>query len=156
MSEHGGLLFPSTVRRQVLDQHVVLRDLLQRTLEQTSNSLLRRALELAPLVDAARDLRRRLHAHLAYEERALAPILAVMDVWGPERVADLLAEHERQRAELETIIEGIETDWDADRVALTLRSFAADLLRDMAEEEQGCLNAQALQEAVFLGSRLGL
>jgi hypothetical protein len=143
------ILFPSTVRKQVLDQHAQLRRLLGDTLEQTSRCLLRRGPDLEGLAAAARELHRRMLAHLAYEERALAPILAAMDLWGPERVQALLDEHRRQRAELETLVEGIEGEWDAERAALALRSLTCDLLRDMEEEEEGCLAAAALQEQVL-------
>jgi hypothetical protein len=142
-------LFPSTVRNQVLEQHQELRRLLGHTLEQTSRCLLRHGPDLGDLTAAARELRRRMFAHLAFEERALAPILAAMDLWGPERVQALLDEHRRQRAELDTVIDGIETDWDAERAALVIRSLTIDLLRDMEEEEKGCLSAALLLEEVL-------
>jgi hypothetical protein len=147
MSDQGAsLFFPATVRRQVLEQHTVLRELLQRALEQTTRGLLHdSATGLTELAETAGELARRFHAHLAFEERRLAPILGVMDLWGPERVADLLSEHERQRAEMNALLEGIATGWDSDRVALTLRSLASDLLGDMAEEERGCLQAEILR-----------
>ncbi len=140
------LLFPATVRRQVLEQHAALRVLLQEALDETTRGLRGESERLDEVASAARELHRRFHAHLAFEERALAPILAVIDLWGPERVADLLQEHARQRAELDTIVEGLEAGWDLDRLSLTVRSLATDLLRDMAEEEQGLLEARALRE----------
>jgi hypothetical protein len=150
MSEQGSsLLFPATVRRQVLEQHGALRTLLQRALDQTTRGLLREGPGVAELAASARELHRRLHAHLAFEERALAPILGKMDLWGPERVSDLLQEHARQRAEMAALLEGVEGGWDAERVAITLRSLAADLLVDMAEEERGCLDAELLHQDVL-------
>jgi hypothetical protein len=149
MQEQGStLFFPATVRRQVLEQHEALRSLLQRALDQTTRGLLGDGLGLAELTISTRELHRRLHAHLAFEERALAPILGVLDLWGPERVSELLREHARQRAEISAILEGIEDGWDADRLAITLRSLAADLLTDMAEEERGCLDAEMLHQDV--------
>jgi hypothetical protein len=150
MPEPGStLFFPATVRRQVLEQHNALRSLLQRALDQTTRALLREGPGLSELVATARELHRRLHAHLAFEERALVPILGVMDLWGPERVSELLREHARQRAEISAILEGIDGGWDAELVAITLRSLGADLLADMAEEERGCLDAELLhQDAV--------
>jgi hypothetical protein len=147
MSDQGSsLFFPATVRRHVLEQHTVLRELLQRALDQTTLGLMHDMnTSLSELAETARELARRFHAHLAFEERRLVPILGVMDLWGPERVADLLSEHERQRAEVNALLEGIETGWDSHRVALTLRSLAADLLCDMAEEERGCLQAEILR-----------
>jgi hypothetical protein len=132
----------------VLEQHVALRSLLQRALDQSTRGLLREGLGLPELIASTTELHRRLHAHLAFEERALAPILSVMDLWGPERVSELLREHARQRAEVSAILEGIEGGWDAERVAITLRSLVADLLVDMAEEERGCLDAELLHQDV--------
>ena len=147
MSERGSpLLFPATVRRNVLEQHTALRELLQRALEESTRGLRREGSGLSDLCAAARELHGRFHAHLAFEERALAPLLGIMDLWGPERVATLLAEHDRQRAEMNTILEGIEAGWDAERIALTLRSLATDLLVDMEEEERGCLDAELLRQ----------
>jgi hypothetical protein len=149
MSDPGSsLLFPATVRRQVLEQHATLRTLLQEALEQTTRCL-QHQLPNLHLTASAKELHRRFHAHLTFEERALAPILAVMDLWGPERVAELLAEHGRQRAELDILVEGIEGDCEMEPLALTLRSLAADLLRDMDEEEQGCLAAEQLREEII-------
>jgi hypothetical protein len=146
MSKEGSsLLFPATVRRNVLEQHLALRQLLQRALDETTRGLRDGGSALNELSAAARELHRRFHAHLAFEERALAPLLGMMDLWGPERVAALLAEHERQRSEMNTILEGIESGWDAERVALTLRSLATDLLVDMEEEESGCLDVELLR-----------
>jgi hypothetical protein len=135
------------LRQQVLEQHVVLRELLTRTLEATTQTL-RRDSPMEPLVQAVLELRRRFRAHLAFEERHLAPVLADTDVWGPVRVANLLEEHDCQRAQLDTLIEGIETDWDAERLALATRSLVTELLLDMEEEERGCLSAQLLRDDV--------
>lgn len=82
------------------------------------------------------ELRARFWAHLAFEERALVPVH--LDLWIRERVEALLSEHQRQRAQLETMVEGIEGEWDVERLALTLRSLATDLLLDMEEEEPSC------------------
>jgi hypothetical protein len=157
MSERSSeLLFPSLVRRQVLEQHNVLRRLLQAALDETTRGLQGEGTDLGQLSASAQDLHRRFHAHLTFEERALVPILDAMDLWGPERVADLLGEHERQRAELDTILEGIAEGWDLGRLALTLRSLVADLLRDMDEEEAGCLSAELLREETVRGQHTRL
>jgi hypothetical protein len=140
-------LFPARVRNEVLAQHVVLRDLLQRVLNATTLGLQGQATD--DLGGAAHELHRRFHAHLHFEERALAPILAADELWGPERVKDLLEEHERQRAELDTLIEGVQAGWDLERLALVLRSLVADLLRDMQEEDDGCLSQELLNQPLI-------
>jgi uncharacterized protein (DUF2267 family) len=152
MSEGSArFLFPARVRAEVLAQHVGLRELLQRTLEATTAGLQSRMADggLEVLAGSARELRSRFGVHLQFEERALVPILGADELWGPERVKDLLEEHERQRAELDTVVEGIDGGWDLERLALALRSLAADLLRDMNEEEEGCLREEFLQQPVI-------
>src|SRR4051812_234805 len=100
MSERSSLLFPAEVRRSVLEQHASLRELFARALEQTGAYLRAdKHVDATIVADLARELQRRFRAHLAFEERALAPILMVIDSWGPERVDDLLGEHERQQHE---------------------------------------------------------
>jgi hypothetical protein len=148
-SERPSVLFPATVRAEVLEQHRELRELLRTTLNATTARLRERGPEAELLALAAHDLRARFCAHLSFEERALVPLLWRVDLWGPERVQGLLAEHARQRAQLDTIIEGIEGDWDIDRLAVTLRSLVTDLLLDMEEEERGTLALEQLQADVM-------
>ena len=81
---------------QVLAQHEQLRALLFEALDQTGRCLQGQR-ELARLALLVLQVRRRFRAHLAFEERKLFPILAQVDAWGPERVAELTLEHARQR-----------------------------------------------------------
>lgn len=150
MSDSGVVyLFPARVRTDVLAQHGELRELLENALAATTAGLLQQGPEAAQLAESVRQLRRRFRAHLAFEERALVPILSTDEMWGPERAQGLLDEHNRQRAELDTLIEGITAGWDRERLALTLRSLVVDLLRDMTEEECGLLNDELLAEPVI-------
>jgi len=108
------------------------------------------------LARVARELQLRFRAHLLFEEEALAPVLAQADLWGPERVQALHEEHRRQREELHTLIEGLESGWGPDVLAVALRSLAADLLIDMAEEERGCLQATVFKDdAISVRALLG-
>jgi hypothetical protein len=141
-------LSPATVRAQVIEQHRGLRALLQQALEATTTSLQGSGPPAPVLAELIRELRARLLAHLGFEERWLVPVLAEADAWGPERVRDLVAEHIRQRAELDTLAEGIQTGWDIGRLALATRSLVTDLLCDMDEEERGCLSAELLRDDV--------
>jgi hypothetical protein len=138
---------PSEVRSQIIEQHRVLRDLLRRALDATTATL-QHAPGAPSLTEVVRELRTRFVGHLAFEERALVPVLAETDGWGAQRVAELLAEHRQQRAELATLIQGAESGWEAERLALLTRSLVADLLRDMEEEERGCLSADLLRDDV--------
>lgn len=145
--------FPKSVREQVVAQHRELRPLLREALEQTTHALRGRA-DLTRLATLVVQLRRRFLAHLAFEERALFPVLAAVDLWGPERVAELADEHARQRSQLDTLVDGMHAGWDEERVAVVLRSLASDLMLDMAEEEKGCLSPALLHEEMMIVDRV--
>ena len=140
-------LFPRSVRAEVLAQHEQLRALLFEALDETGRHLQGQR-ELARLALLVLQIRRRFRAHLAFEERKLFPILAQVDAWGPERVADLTLEHARQRSQLDTLAQGMREGWHVPHVALALRSLATDLLIDMAEEERACLSEQLLGDEI--------
>jgi hypothetical protein len=144
------VFFPAAVRERVIEQHQTLRQLLQQSLGATTRAFQPEGPTRDEVSSLVYDLRSRFWAHLAFEERNLAPVLAHLDLWGPERVQDLFAEHMRQRAQLETLVEGIENAWDVERIALALRSLATDLLLDMEEEERGCVSAALLQDQVMI------
>ena len=98
------------VREQVLIQHQALRHELERVLELAggdghSLSPVQRQQELAELLRA---LRHHLRGHLAFEERWMAPLLAEADVWGPQRVNELLAEHAGAAARLDDFVTELE------------------------------------------------
>ena len=142
------LVFPALVRNQILEQHRDLRGLLEEVrriratdIRPASSEPSRDARRLA---DAARELCRRFQAHLSFEQAALTPIFAIIDAWGPERVKDLCDEHERQRRELDGLRRRFERDDDVERLADALHGLADALLRDMEEEEAGCLRASLL------------
>jgi hypothetical protein len=138
----------ASVRRNVLEQHVAMREVFRRVIDATTLTLQGDAGSAAELSGIVRDFRRRFRAHLAYEERYLAPVLAEVDIWGPQRVCDLLNEHAEQRAELDALIAGVEGGWDAHAVAIAARSLVTELLLDMEEEERGCLSAELLRDDV--------
>ena len=138
----------SVVRRQVLEQHHVLRSKLWQLLRVSTETLQGTHHDPVGLQNLVVDLRGRFRRHLAFEERALVPLLRAVDCWGPQRVEELLLEHERQRAELDTLIEGIDEGWDPAHLAMAARSLTTDLLLDMDEEERGCLAAELLRDDV--------
>jgi hypothetical protein len=144
------ILFPAAVRERVIEQHHTLRQLLQQSLDATTRVFQPEGPNRDEVSRLVYELRARFWAHLAFEERHLAPVLAHLDLWGPERVEDLFTEHNRQRAQLETLVEGIENGWDVERIALALRSLTTDLLLDMEEEEHGCVSASLLQDEMII------
>ena len=96
-----------------------------------------------------RELNGSFGAHLKFEEQALAPVLAVVDHWGPERIRALHEDHARQRKSFATLLEGFAADPGPERLAQEISQLVTDLLRDMDDEEQGCLSP-ALLGAGFL------
>lgn len=148
--ETVSVLFPVAVRERVIEQHQILRQLLQQSLDATTRAFQPQGPNRREVSRLVYELRARLWAHLAFEERHLAPVLAHLDLWGPERVEELFNEHMRQRAQMEVLVEGIEDGWDVERIALALRSLATDLLLDMEEEERGCASASVLQDEMLI------
>ena len=135
------LVFPATVRDQVRMQHAELRTLLQDALTATVTPEDR---DLTRLAAIARDLCERFRAHLAFEDQALCPVLAVLDSWGPERVMSLHHEHARQRGVLDEVRLRLEAEPSVPELTAALNQLAATLLRDMDDEEQGLLQSSAM------------
>jgi iron-sulfur cluster repair protein YtfE (RIC family) len=138
-------LHPSTpaaslVRDQVLAQHASLRALLANAVARSRPAETPARDDLLALAHLAHEIRRRFRTHLAFEERLLIPVLSSSDVWGPERVRNLTEEHASQRADLDSLIEGVERGWDEITLAAALRTVALALLRDMDEEERDYLS----------------
>jgi hypothetical protein len=139
-TQHPFVILPRSVRQTVIEQHKRLRDLLRIALDASTGALQGSRCDLLTLARVTREMELRFLAHLHFEETALGPILARADQWGPERVRALYDEHARQRAEMRTVVEGIEGGWTPDTLAVALRSLATDLFLDMDEEERGCLH----------------
>jgi hypothetical protein len=135
-------VFPSTVRNQILAQHEELREFTHRTAAEAAGG----PSQLERLTRLAREIHRRFHDHLLFEEQALVPVLWAVDGWGPERVRELRSELARQRRELDEVLNGLESGWTGERVALELNRLADHLLKDMAEKEVGCLRASLLSD----------
>jgi hypothetical protein len=138
------LVFPASVREQVLDQHRQLRTLMTVLLDRCTLAPGHDGAFDRPLDDLARDLNRSFGAHLQFEEQALAPVLAVVDHWGPERIRALQEDHARQRREFATVIEALDGSWGTEHLAQTISKLVTDLMRDMDDEEQGCLSPSLL------------
>jgi hypothetical protein len=151
MPYHGEVLvFPALVRERVLEQHRELRVLLQAlTADADGDGDLDWEPNLVQIGAGARELCDLFRAHLAFEEEELTPVLAVLDGWGPERVRDLQQDHVRQRRALDAFLERIADGVDARWVMGAVRDLAEDLLRDMAEEEAGCLRTGLLARQVL-------
>lgn len=101
------------------------------------------------LQTAVSSLQRELLAHLADEEKLLAPILPKLDAWGPLRLDLLKAEHAHQRAVL-ALLAGHDA-WPAPSVvAGRTLALCDDILADMTFEERELLNEKVLRDDLIL------
>lgn len=138
-------VFPSQVRTQVLEQHVELRSLLARAIADATPDGFLTARDAHRLTMTARELATRFRAHLAFEDHELSRVFVALDAWGPERVRDLHTEHRRQKRELDELMASFESGAETAQLARAVRSLAQKLLRDMEEEEEGCLQSPLMQ-----------
>ena len=139
------LVFPTHVREQILEQHAGLRTLLRRALDHT---VLDRSDGDEPdpvrLGAVVVELCGRFRAHLVFEADALKPVFAVLDSWGPERIRELDTEHARQGHDLDALLARVEARENIQQLSAAVSGLAADLLKDMDAEEDGCLRASLL------------
>ena len=139
------LVFPTHVREQILEQHAGLRTLLRRTLD---HSVPDRSDGHEP--DPVRfrgvvlELCEQFRAHLVFEADALRPVFAVLDSWGPERIRELDTEHARQGRDLAALRARVEARENVHQLSAAVSGLAADSLKDMDAEEDGCLRASLL------------
>jgi hypothetical protein len=143
------LVFPAKVREQVLSQHRELRSLIGGLLERCDCDVTSGAVERERFAAMVRHLHRSFGAHLEFEEQTLGPVLAVVDHWGPERLRAMHEEHTRQRADLADLLEDMKPGGDPERLVRVVRRLGTDLLKDMDDEEDGCLRPTLLV-ATFL------
>jgi hypothetical protein len=85
--------------------------------------------------------------HLAFEDRELTPRLYELDIWGPEREAELAAEHIEQRTRLEHACALAEEDpIGLHELAGEVRWLVKSLLADMDEEESALAELQRIDD----------
>ena len=140
-------MFPSQVRRMILDDHRWLRELLAdarataRRVETGDHALCGRLREIS------QTMRERFLGHLALEEQYLVPVLRDADAWGAERAERLLTEHAGQRERFATLLEALRQPCgDCPVLARNVRSLADDLLADMEQEETALLAERVLRD----------
>ena len=139
------LVFPSHVRERILEQHTELRTLLRGAMEHPERGPRNdQELDAARLRAVFLELSERFRAHLVFESEALSPVFAVLDSWGPERIRELNLEHTRQRQELDSLRAKLDSEESIHRLSAAITELANDLLKDMDEEEDGCLRASLL------------
>ena len=134
----------------ILAQHQRIRALLDR-----AHGVAEAALDdEAPFPDAVasaiEDIRTVFEVHLAFEERALLPILRDDLPLGPERADRLLDEHGRQRATLATLQREASRSPQLPILAAKLAFLTEWLLADMIEEERSLLVPDVVRDDVVV------
>ena len=142
-------LSASQVRSLILDEHTILRDILEE-IEQTLGELTRRVPgSLGRLRASLRTFHDAFLRHLSHEETVLRPILADVDAWGPARVQSMDEEHRAQRQALAELSR-LSLDADMDGTVQTIEAFIRTLRADMAGEESHALSEEVLRDDIIV------
>ncbi len=136
---------PSEIRKRILDEHKVLRQMLgniQRTAERV---LAGDADSEADLNEQARELYQTFLRHIELEDTILAPALKETDSFGPVRAKELEKEHQKQRHQFKTALASIEHE-GAENLAKSMELLVPYILKDMKHEEQELLSDSLLKD----------
>lgn len=133
------------LRRIILEEHEELRARirgLERNAERVDLPWAQRAIQLLLPRFAAR-----FEAHLAFEERELAPRLRDLDASGPVREAAMRGEHREQRRRVEEVCAlAEEPDIEATLLFEAVSELADSLLADIRAEEHTLAQLAQLDE----------
>lgn len=146
----GGMLepqsrLPSEVRQRILDEHKLLREMLEKV-EQLSDDALREVLsDEEALHVAARDLYDMLLEHLELEDALLAPKLRESPTFGPRQAEALETKHHEQREQLQMGRAMLDAG-DVEHLAESLLLLSHWVRVDMREEEATVLSPGALHD----------
>ncbi len=142
-------LSASQVRSLILDEHAVLRDVLEE-IDQTLGEMTRRVPgAIGRLRATLRTLQDTFLRHLAHEEMVLRPLLADVDAWGPARVEAMDEEHRAQRAALSELSR-LALDEDVDGTVERIEAFVSRLRADMEGEEHHALSEEVLRDDIIV------
>jgi hemerythrin-like domain-containing protein len=142
-------LSASQVRSLILDEHAILRDLLEGT-EEALGELTRRVPgALGRLRSSLRTFHDAFLRHLQHEETVLRPILIDVDAWGPVRVESMDEEHRSQRAAL-TELSRLALGTDVDSTVQQIEAFIQRIRGDMDGEERHALSEEVLRDDIIV------
>ena len=131
-------------------QHERIRSLLDRARAVAEAALDDQAPSPDAVASAIGDIRTTMEVHLAFEEKALLPILRDDPPLGPERADRLLDEHTRQRATLATLHREACAFPRFPILAAKLAFLTEWLLLDMNEEERSLLIPEVVRDDVVI------
>jgi len=134
----------------IVAQHERIRDLLAKARATAEAALDERAPTPDAVASAIGDIRAIMEVHLAFEEKALLPILRDDLPLGPQRADRLLDEHSRQRATLATLHREACAFPHFPILAAKLAFLTEWLLTDMNEEERSLLIPDVVRDDVII------
>ena len=142
-------LSASQVRSLILDEHTILRDILEE-IEAALGEMTRRVPgALGRLRASLRTFHDAFLRHLQHEETVLRPLLADVDAWGPARVESMDEEHRTQRAALAQL-SCLALDMDVDCTVQHIEAFIRSIRADMDFEEHHSLSEEVLRDDIIL------
>jgi len=142
-------LSASQVRSLILDEHAILRDVLEE-IETALGELTRRLPgALGRLRASLRTFHDAFLRHLQHEETVLRPILVDVDAWGPARVESMDEEHRSQRAALAQL-SCLALDMDVESTVQHLETFIRRIRADMDWEEHHALSDEVLRDDIIV------
>ncbi len=142
-------LSASQVRSLILDEHTVLRDVLDE-IEETLGEMTRRVPgAIGRLRASLRTLHDAFLRHLSHEETVLRPILVDVDAWGPARVEAMDEEHRAQRTALAELPR-LALDEDVDGTVQRIEDLVRRLRADMDGEETHALSEEVLRDDIIV------
>lgn len=139
-----------TARGAILAQHERIRTLLDRARGVAEAALDDQAPSPDAVASAIEDIRTTLEVHLAFEEKALLPILRDDLPLGPERADRLLDEHGRQRETLATLHREACAFPQLPMLAAKLAFLTEWLLADMVQEELSLLVPDVVRDDIVV------
>ncbi|MGZ6164342.1 MAG: hemerythrin domain-containing protein [Myxococcaceae bacterium] len=142
-------LSASQVRSLILDEHTVLRDVLEE-IDETLGEMTRRVPgAIGRLRGTLRTFQDAFLRHLNHEETVLRPLLVDVDAWGPARVEAMDEEHRAQRAAIAELSR-LALDADLDATVQRIEDFVRRLRADMDGEEHHALSPEVLRDDIIV------
>ena len=147
-------LSASQVRSLILDEHTILRNVLEE-IEESLGELTRRVPgSVRRLRTSLRTFQDAFLRHLSHEETVLRPLLKDVDAWGPARVEAMDEEHRSQRVALAEVSR-LALDQDVDGTIQHIEEFVRRLRADMDGEEQHALSEEVLRDDIIVIDTFG-
>src|SRR5262249_37892894 len=142
-------LSASQVRNLILDEHAVLRNILEE-IDQALGELTRRVPgAIGRLRASLRTFQDAFGSHLRHEETLLRPVLADVAAWARARGESMDEEHREQRGALAELTR-LSLDADVDFTVQSVETFVRRLRADMDGEEKHALSEEVLRDDIIV------